>query len=333
MASIPTLALTAGDPGGVGPEVLLKAIAAGPETRRARLVIIGDYAVFEAAARRLHRRLPSWSVLRPEQPLPSGRSTLLLDLDHRRIFRPGRTSREAGAASMAYLDCAVRLWRDHKIHGLVTAPVTKWAIRQVLPGFVGQTEYLAEATRARDVVMMFVSDRLRVALLTRHLPLRRVAGAINCRLIRRTVRLTARALSQDFHIQRPRLALCGVNPHAGERSLRSEEQRLMVPVLRAVRREGIRCDGPFAADGFFGSPGLASYDAVICAYHDQGLIPFKMAARDRGCQLSAGLPLIRTSPDHGSALDIAGRGIAHPGSMRYAIGLAAQLALGRLSAQ
>jgi len=218
------------------------------------------------------------------------------------------------------------LWRSKRIQALVTAPVTKWAIGRVEPSFVGQTEYLARAMGSREVVMMFVSDRLRVALLTRHVPLARVASAINQTVLRRALRLTAKGLTAYFGIQHPRLALCGLNPHAGEEARCGKEERaVMLPVLRSLRKHGLVCDGPFAADGFFAAS-RSRYDAVVCAYHDQGLIPFKMVARDRGCQLSVGLPIPRTSPDHGSALDIAGRGVADPGSMIYAIRLAMRLA-------
>ena len=324
----PVLAITSGDPCGVGPEVLLKALALAPRPRRLRLVVIGDRAVFEETARRLGRRLPPWRVVRArERQLPDGPLTLV-DCGRAARFAPGRSSREAGAASLAYLDCAVALWRTGVLRALVTGPVTKWAIRRVYPSFVGQTEYLARATGAREVVMLFVSDALRVALLTRHIPLRRVAAAVDRRLVQQTVRLTVGALTAAFGIARPRLALCGINPHAGEGAPASEECRVLRPALRALRRQGIRCEGPFAADGLFASlrTAPAAYDAIVCPYHDQGLIPFKMVARDRGCQMSVGLPLVRTSPDHGSALDIAGQGIADPGSMRYALELAIRLA-------
>ena len=324
-----TIAVTAGDPCGIGPEVVLKALAEMPSARaclsgrQARFVVIGDRAVFEQTAGRLRVRLPRWE---------------LVDVGHRQTFVPGRPSRAAAAASLAYLDAAMALWRANRIQGLVTAPVTKWAIARVEPGFVGQTEYLARSMDRRQVLMMFVSDRLRVALLTRHVPLRRVPRAITPRLVEAAVRLTAEALQRQFQIPHPRLVLCGLNPHAGEGSPMSEERRIMQPVLRKLRRAGIACDGPVAADGLFanmdpstppprrGRSGLRDYDVVVCGYHDQGLIPFKMAARDRGCQLSVGLPLVRTSPDHGSALDIAGQGRANPGSMRYALRLAVKLA-------
>lgn len=326
MARPSTIAMTAGDPCGIGPEVILKTLATVSRAHRKRLIIIGDLPVFHAAAARLQHPLPPWSVVSPPCSRTAFEAGLtFLDCGRPGTFVPGRPSRQAGRASLAYLEQALALWRMRQIDALVTAPVTKWAIARVSRGFVGQTEYLASATGTRDVVMMFVSDRLRVALLTRHLPLRRVARAINRRLLLTSVALAAEALASWFRIPHPKLALCGLNPHAGESSRESEEARIMRPALRTLRRRGIRCDGPFAADGLFAGASLA-YDAIICAYHDQGLIPFKMSARDRGCQLSVGLPLVRTSPDHGSALDIAGKSIANPGSMRYALQLAERLA-------
>jgi 4-hydroxythreonine-4-phosphate dehydrogenase len=323
------IAVTAGDPCGIGPEVLLKTLANPPVARRVRLLVIGDRVAFAAAAARLKRRFHGWAVIRSADELDAARARIiLLDCGARRALPAGRSSAEAGRRSLLYLDRAVGLWRAGVIRALVTAPVTKWAIARSSRSFAGQTEYLASAMGARDVVMLFVSDHLRVALLTRHVPLGRVPRAVTPELLRTSLRLTAQALRNQFRIRSPRLALCGINPHAGEAGrCGSEEGAVILPVLQQLRREGLRCDGPFAADGFFAAP--HRYDAVVCPYHDQGLIPFKMAARDRGCQLSVGLPLVRTSPDHGSALDIAGRGIADPGSMRYAINLAITLAQGK----
>ena len=340
--SVPIVAITGGDPCGIGPEIVLKALAAarlpgpplataGAGGRHTALVIIGDHAVFARAAKGLRCPLPRWAVVRPgEDWRPQEQPLVFVDCRRRVRFLPGRPTAAAGAAALAYLDHAIALWRERRIHALVTAPVTKWAIERSYGRFEGQTEYLAAAMGERDVVMMFVSDRLRVALLTRHLPLTKVAGAVTRRGLRTALRLTHRALMVHFQREHPRLAVCGLNPHAGEAGLfGTEERRLLLPVLRDLRRQGVRCDGPFAADGFFArlADGAGPrYDAVLCWYHDQGLIPFKMVARDRGCQLSVGLPLVRTSPDHGSALDIAGRGIADAGSMRYALKLAIKLA-------
>lgn len=319
------IAITAGDPCGIGPEVILKSLAGRRPGRGVSLLVIGDHDVFARAARRTGVRLPPWRRLGPDEAPERSSPLSFLDCAHAGSFLPGRTSARAGRASLDYLERALELWRAGWIDALVTAPVTKWAVAQARAGFVGHTEYLAAALRVRDAVMMFVSEHLRVVVLTRHLRLRDVPRALTPRLLRMSLRLTDEALRVHFGIARPRLALCGLNPHAGEGAVGSEESRMIRPVLQALRRMGLRCDGPFAADGFFATD-ATRYDAVVCPYHDQGLIPFKMAARDRGCQLTVGLPLVRTSPDHGSGLDIAGKGIAHPGSMRYAIDLAADLA-------
>jgi len=336
--SVLTVAVTAGDPCGVGPEVILKALAARAVAGDVRVIVIGDHAVFAATAKRLRRSLPPWRVAPAHlaAPEPASSRFIFLDCGHETPFRFGHSFLEAGKASLSYLNYAVVLWRRGAIDAVITAPVTKWAIARSLPTFAGQTEYLASAMGAREVAMMFVSQRLRVVLLTRHVPLQRVPQALTPSVIRSTLRLTARALRTHFGIPRPRLAFCGLNPHAGEAGrCGDEEAALIAPLLRRLRADGIVCEGPFAADGWFAqqlSPSGSSgprrrrYDAVVCAYHDQGLIPFKMVARDAGCQLTVGLPLIRTSPDHGSALDIAGKGIAHPGSMIYALQLAARLA-------
>ncbi len=326
--SQPTLALTTGDPTGIGPEVLLKSLRATPGSDQPRSIIIGDHAVFEQIARRLRQRLPAWQLVRAGHPVSVNSPLTFLDLHHDRRFIPGRSSSAAGAASLAYLNHALALWRAGIVDGIVTGPVTKWAIHRVHQGFIGQTEYLAQATKTECVVMMFASARLRVVVLTRHVPLARVGKSITPTLLRRTITLTLAALRHQFHLPDPRVAVCGINPHAGESgTCGDEEHRMMGPVMRRLRRRGVRVDGPFAADGLF-AESFRRYAAIICAYHDQGLIPFKLLARDQGCQVSLGLPLVRTAPDHGSALDIAGRGIAHPGSMRYAIALAAQLCAG-----
>lgn len=321
----PIIAVTAGDPCGIGPEVVLKVLAAG-RPAGIRLIVIGDVTVFERTARALRLSLPRWTVVEPEGLAIAAETRLaFLDLGHPWRFTPGGSSDRAGRASLAYLEAALQLWRRGLVTGLVTAPVTKSAIARVRRGFHGQTEFLAQALGNPAVAMMFVSPRLRVALLTRHVPIREVPARVSSPLVRQTVSVVADGLRRHFGIRRPRLAVCGLNPHAGEDGLfGDEERRILLPVLRELKRARIEISGPFAADGLFAQP-PGNHDAVLCWYHDQGLIPFKLLARDEGCQLTLGLPIVRTSPDHGSALDIAGRGIANPGSMRYAIELAAQL--------
>lgn len=332
---VPTLVITAGDPCGIGPEVIVKALTP-MRPRAGRILIIGDWSVFQRTARRLRRSLAHWVVKPVRESVDALRENtvreradghlVFLDCAYPARFSPGRPSAMAGRASLGYLDLAVRLIQRGLAHRLVTAPVTKWTIEAAGVRFVGQTEYLARrfGVDASQVAMMFVSRALRIVLLTRHLPVSAVSSRLSPSLIRNTVALTAMALRTQFGIRAPRLALCGLNPHAGEAGLFGhEERRVLSPALQRLRRRGLRVEGPVAADGLFASS--HRYDAVICCYHDQGLIPFKMVARDHGCQLTLGLPIVRTSPDHGSALDIAGRGLAHAGSMQYAIRLAATL--------
>ena len=326
--SDPTLLVTAGDPTGIGPEVILKALRR--PLARVRLLVIGDARVFEATARRLGIRRARWPVVRSVEALACRDTITLLDLAHAESFPLGRTSRQAGAVSLRYLDVARDLLKRGVAQGIVTAPVTKYAIQQSSPSFSGHTEYFARAFARPEVVMMFASDRMRVVLLSRHVALRRVAASVTAQTIRTTLRVTIGGLRQLFRVTTPRLAVLGLNPHAGEDgAFGDEERRVLRPALKRVGRSA-KIDGPFAADGFFSDASkVASYDAVICWYHDQGLIPFKMRARDAGCQVTLGLPFVRTSPDHGSALDIAGKGIANPGSMRYALELAARLIANR----
>ena len=320
---LPLVLITGGDPCGIGPEIILKALSA-PLPRGVRIAVVGDVAVFQRTARRLRLRLPRWAVTSLDAFNTAGR-VACVDLAHPWTFVPGRISTHAGIAQLAYLHAALALAARHRAAALVTAPVTKSAIQRVRPRFVGHTEYFAKAFGVSCPVMMFDSPQLRVVLLTRHLALRDVPRRLEPTLIRQTLLITVHALQQQFGIRHPRLAVCGPNPHAGEAgAFGTEEARLLVPLLQRLRRKGMQVDGPFAADGFFAQ--RLRYDAIVCCYHDQGLIPFKLLARDRGCQLTLGLPLVRTSPDHGSALDIAGKGRAHPGSMRYAIRLAATLA-------
>ena len=325
------LAIIAGDPCGIGPEVILKALRAAT-LWSVRVIVIGDWRVFRETAARLRLRTPDWLRVAQGAVLPSARVSFL-DVAYRATFRLGHSSAAAGAASMRYLETALELWRRGLVQGVVTAPVTKWAIQRTLPSFEGQTEWLASRLRSAWPVMTFVSPTLRVVLLTRHLALRDVPRAVTPRLIEQTIRVVIDGLRRDFGVRRPRLALCGLNPHAGEAGrFGDEERRILRPVLRRLSKDTVRLDGPFAADGLFPTlfgaaraSTVQPYDAVICWYHDQGLIPFKMVARDHGCQMTMGLPLVRTSPVHGSALDIAARGVAHPGSMRAAIELAATL--------
>jgi 4-hydroxythreonine-4-phosphate dehydrogenase len=213
---------------------------------------------------------------------------------------------------------------------MVTAPVSKQALRRAGVRFDGQTEFLAHLTKAGDATMMLVSGSMRVALVTIHKPLRKVAGLIDRKLLKRKIRGVHDGLVRDFGIRSPKLAVLGLNPHGGEGGdIGEEEGTILAPVVRMFHRKGMRIRGPFPADSFFSAYRKARYDVIIAMYHDQGLIPLKMAGGGGAVNVTLGLPVVRTSPDHGTAFDIAGRGIADPGSMIEAIRMAVAIVRNR----
>lgn len=321
----PVLAVTVGDYNGVGPEVTLRCLLRPALRRACRPVLVGPVGVFALYARRL--RIPlqfaPWSPGTLWEETERTISVVEPSRLRRPLVRPGRVSARAGLTALRSLHAAVCLVQEGWADALVTAPVSKRALHLAGSRFPGQTELLQKLTGAPAVAMMLVSDRMRIGLVTIHLPLRRVARALTGRLLSTRLRVIHRALKTDWGIRRPRIAVLALNPHAGENGrLGDEEQRIISPVLRSLRAEEIRVEGPFPADSFFGTYRPAAWDAVVAMYHDQGLIPLKFASFGGAVNYTAGLPLIRTSPDHGTAFDIAGRGVADPGSMAAAIALA-----------
>ncbi len=234
----------------------------------------------------------------------------------------------AGRVSLEYIDEAIKLLRSGQADALVTAPVSKSAIRSAgFPDFQGHTEYLADKFKVKNFAMFFVGKYMKVALVTRHISLRRVSEVLNSEMIYNTIALTNRYLKEYFHIKAPRIAVCGLNPHAGERgAFGNEEEKVIAPAIKKAAETIENISGPLPADAAFYDALKKRYDAVIAMYHDQGLVPFKMLYFDSGVNLTLGLPFIRTSPDHGTAFNIAGKGVADPTSMIEAILLACHLA-------
>jgi 4-hydroxythreonine-4-phosphate dehydrogenase len=241
--------------------------------------------------------------------------------------RPGRPSVAGGRASHAWIVAAARLAVEGRIAAIVTAPISKeWVTRAGFP-ISGHTELLRELTGARDVRMMLAGARLRVVLVTMHVALRDVPAAISTASVERTIRLTDAHLRRYAGLRKPRIAVAGLNPHAGEGGLFGDEEgRVVAPAVVRARRAGVAAHGPFAADSLFFRAVAGEFDAVVALYHDQGLIPLKLLHFHDGVNVTLGLPIVRTSPDHGTAYDIAGRGVADAGSMAAAITLAAEMA-------
>jgi len=300
-----------GDPAGIGPEVAVRACAR--LARVARFVMVGDRTVLDAAARRFDTDRKS--------PVVEVSSLAAAD---RRAGRP--TPAGARAAYDAILR-AVALVQSGEADAIVTAPVSKHAIQSLGIEFPGHTEVIARLAGNAEVRMMMHGASLRLVLVTTHIRLADVPHALTTERVVRTAEIAAQSLKRDFGIARPRLALAGLNPHAGEGgAFGDEEIRVLAPAVERARASGVRLDGPHSPDTVFFRARRGEFDAVISLYHDQGLIPFKLVHFHDGVNVTLGLPFPRTSPDHGTAYDIAGRGVADTSSMAAAIRLAAVMA-------
>jgi 4-hydroxythreonine-4-phosphate dehydrogenase len=307
----PRLALTLGDPAGIGPEIALKALAS-PRRPDASFSVFGPTEALRDRARRF------------SLPAPESLDALLVDVPGAPA-ELGRASAAGGRAAAEAVLAAVRAAREGQVDGLVTAPLNKEALAAAGYPWPGHTEMLAEAAGVSDVAMMFVGGGLRVALLTIHRSLRSVPDALSAGEVCRIVRLVGRELPR-LGAARSRLALCALNPHAGEGGrFGREEQDVLAPAVATLRAEGLDVAGPLPADTLFVRAARGEFDAVVAAYHDQGLIPVKLAAFGQAVNVTLGLPFVRTSVDHGTGFDIVERGVADEGSLVAAMALAAEL--------
>ena len=324
---IPRIALTSGEPAGIGPELCL-ALAA--QELPCELVCFGDRALLEERAQLLHSAVS----LRTWQPLPGAARTVhvpgelaVAHLPLAAASVPGRADPANARYVLALLDRAVEGTLAGEFDALVTAPVHKGVINDAGIAFTGHTEYLQRRTGSARAVMMLTSGALRVALATTHLPLRAVSEAVSADLLAEVAAILARELTTRFAVPSPRIAVCGLNPHAGEGGhLGDEEVRVIGPAVARMRAAGIRAEGPLPADTVFVPQVLARFDAVLAMYHDQGLPVVKHDGFERAVNVTLGLPLIRTSPDHGTAFELAGTGRADPASLLAAVELASSLA-------
>jgi len=309
----PRIVITIGDPSGIGPEVTLKALASPKVRGLANFVVIGNTFVIEKVMRDL--KLPF-----------SGR---MINIDNipPEAFSYGRSSPVFGRASIQYLDKALGMLNSGQADSLVTAPINKASIDSAgFRGFKGHTEYMAEKTHTKDVAMMFVGPKLKITLVTRHMALSDVSKRLSGRAIVSAISLTDKYLKKFFRIRNPKIGIAGLNPHAGEGGMFGrEELNIIAPAIRKAARSIGGLSGPISPDVIFNAAMDGAYDAVVAMYHDQALIPFKLLYFNTGVNLTLGLPFVRTSPDHGTAFDIAGKGAADPSSMIEAIALTARL--------
>jgi 4-hydroxythreonine-4-phosphate dehydrogenase len=315
-----------GDPAGIGPEVVYNAL------RNRRIQAMCSPLVFGTTRflTDLSLRAAIGKQFEPvRSPIEASFKFGMMDVievETSPQIRVGEKSAASGKAALAYLERAVRAALRGEVDALVTAPVSKAAIRMTgLRDFVGHTEYLAEMTSARSFAMMFWSKRLKVVLVTTHLPLKEVASAISSKQILSVIALANESLKK-FGFSKPRIGVSALNPHAGEDgAFGDEDARIVAPAVREAQKRGIDANGPLPADSLFHAAYNRAYDLVVAMYHDQALAPFKMIAFDEGVNVTLGLPFVRTSVDHGTAYDIAGKGIASEKSLVQAIKLAVRL--------
>lgn len=314
--------ITIGDTNGIGIEVALKAVGIPEMMDLCIPVIYGSSKVVS-----YHRNacnLPGFQInhTKSARNLKENMPNLVECIDQEIKVELGHPSKQAGQAAFLALESAVRDLKSGLIDALVTAPISKENIQSDQFHFPGHTEYLESAAGdGNKALMILCTSGLRVALATIHVPLSQVATSLTVEGIREKLRLFNASLKRDFNIDGPRIAVLSVNPHAGENGiLGTEEHDIILPAMQqSLDEDGVQCFGPYAADGFFGARHYRRFDGVLAMYHDQGLAPFKTIAMDEGVNFTAGLPIVRTSPDHGTGYDIAGQGIANESSMRHAI--------------
>lgn len=336
-ASLP-LALTMGDPAGIGPEIVLSAWQARAHHGLAPFVYYGDARVLESCASALNLDVPIKQVSNPRDATTVfGDALPVLNIPVPASVIPGKADSQNGAAVIGAIERAVSDIAQGSARAIVTAPIAKSVLYACGFSYPGHTEFLAALAETHwphapvQPVMMLVCDALRVVPTTIHIPLKDVPGRITPALVSDTVTVTWHALRDQFAITHPRIAVAGLNPHAGESgTIGQEDVDIIAPALEALRACGLEVSGPHPADTLFHAAARNSYDAAVCMYHDQALIPIKTLAFDEGVNVTLGLPFVRTSPDHGTAFDIAGKGIASPTSLIEALKLADKLS-GKIS--
>ena len=329
--TLPTIAITTGDPAGIGPEVVLKALADRELLNTAHWVVIGDAAILNMVGKQIGLKPPGCIVLDGRFAQGAGSSTAqVCTLDVRQLepsqFTVGKLSAVCGRAALEYVRTATQLCLDGQADAMVTAPLNKEAVSLTGQNFTGHTEFIADLSEAAESRMLLVNDYLRVIHVSTHRSLRS-ACELDTHRILRTIQLGNEAL-QSLGITEPRIAVCGLNPHAGENGLfGSEDLEFIVPAIQSAQNMGLICEGPFPADTIFIQAVRGAYDLVVAMYHDQGHVPMKLLDFENTINVSLGLPIIRTSVDHGTAFDIAGKNQADPSSMKAAMKLAVTMSL------
>ncbi len=330
-----SLAVSLGDPAGIGPELIAEAWVRREQERLPPFFVVGCSEVLRAAAATRGIDLPIAQVTDLAQPTAWFATALPVLRVGKAAYRPGKPDAKGAKLAIQSLERAVATVGVGVSDALVTGPTAKAALAEIGFEFPGQTEFVAAwcEVAAEDAVMMLAGPSLRTVPITVHCALAEVPKKLTVALIRRRCAIVARALEHDFGIARPRLAVCGLNPHAGENGrMGREEIKIIAPAIAKLRADGIDATGPHPADALFAPHARGTYDVAIAMYHDQALVPLKALDFDQGVNVTLGLPIVRTSPDHGTAFDIAGKNVASPGAMIAAIRMAGEMAARRAAA-
>ncbi len=329
------IAITVGDYNGIGPEVALKSAASRTIRANCTPLLIGPYKAFEFYAEKYSLRRKILKVDSLSEAV--GRSEItILDIcpDFNEKIRPGKIDKQSGMWAGRSIERAVRLCVEGEADAMVTAPVSKESLRQGGYDFPGQTEMVTTLSHSKGSIMIMASGFGRIALATIHIPLSQVAQTLTKQLLLERLSVFNDSIRKDFGVKAPRIAVLGLNPHAGENGLiGTEEKAIIRPAIDEALSRKINAEGPFPADAFFGTYRDGMFDGIFAMYHDQGLIPLKMRSFSTGINFTAGIKIIRTSPDHGTAFDIAGKGIANPSSTIEAIKLALEISRNRKAAR
>jgi 4-hydroxythreonine-4-phosphate dehydrogenase len=320
------IGITVGDINGIGLEVILKTVSDERILKHCTPIIYGSSKVVSYHKNIVQVEFP-FANIRTASEAEEGKVNVINCWQENVNITVGKLTDVGGIYAYKALEIAVQDWKNEDIDALVTAPINKKAMKMAEFPFPGHTEYLTEALGVSESLMMLINDNLRVGLVTNHLPLSKVAENIKREKILEKIQILNETLRVDFFIEKPTIAVLGLNPHAGdEGALGSEEIDIIRPAIEQAKERNILVMGPFPADGFFGSGQHLKYDAILAMYHDQGLAPFKALSFGEGVNYTAGLPLVRTSPDHGTGFDIAGQNMADPSSFRKALYMALDIA-------
>ncbi len=318
--------ISQGDINGIGYEVIIKALMDPAINDFCIPVVYGSPKVAAYHRKALNINNFSFNNIKTAEEANHKKANMINCLDDNVRVELGKSTQQGGEAALSSLEKAVEDILNGKIDVLVTAPIDKKNIQSEKFSFKGHTEYLKSKAGAEDALMFMISENMKIGFVTGHVPLSKVSGLLTTELLLRKIKMMNHSLMADFGIRKPLIALLGLNPHAGDNSLLgTEEAEIIIPAMKQAEREGIMTFGPFAADGFFGAASFTKFDGILSMYHDQGLAPFKALAFDSGVNYTAGLPFVRTSPVHGTAFHIAGKGEASENSFRHALYLACSI--------